>query len=98
MGNRFCSAFYFLYKCRVFGFFFNFQVKFSDRIVFNDCFIHCFSPILRRCRVYISNPESVRWALGAVGGLVRAAGEVSLVLLCQKQVGRPSLSGPLHLL
>ena len=31
--------------------------------------------------------------LGSVGGLVRAAGEVSLVLLCQKQVeeGPPSL-------
>lgn len=58
-------------------FFFNFQVKFSDRIVFNDCFIYCFSLTLRRCRVYISNPESVRWALGAVGGLVRAEGEVS---------------------
>lgn len=37
--------------------------------------------------------------LGSVGGLVGAAGEVSLVLLCQKQVEeRPSLSGPLHLL
>ena len=56
---------------------FNFQVRFSNRIVFNDCFIYCFSLTLRRCRVYISNPESVRWALGAVGGLVRAEGEVS---------------------
>ena len=44
MGNCFCSAFYFLYKYGVFVVvFFNFQVKFSDRIVFNDCFIYCFS-------------------------------------------------------
>ena len=77
--------------------FVNFQVRFSNRIVSSDCFIYCFSLILRRCRVYISNPECVRWALGAVGGLVRAEGEVSCGASLPTASGRGSTCPDLFL-
>ena len=70
--------------------FFNFQIRCSNRIVFNDCLIYCFSLTLRRCRVYIADPECVGWALEAVGGLVRAEEGVSCGTSLLKASGRGS--------